>query len=66
MVAWFAAVAVAAAVAGVGFVLLLAPQRQAITQTAPVPTASLAGVPVPLQPPVQQAAPEPVLPCHHR
>ena len=66
MAAWFAVVAVAAAAAGVGFVLLLAPQRQAVTQTVPVPTASHPVVSVPMQPAVQQAAPEPVLRCHHR
>ena len=65
MAAWFAAVAVAAAAAGVSFVLL-ASQRQAVTQTVPVPTASLAVVSAPVQPAVQSAAPKLVLPCHHR
>jgi hypothetical protein len=66
MAARFAAVAVAAAVAGVSFVLLLAPQRQAVSQTVPVPTASVPVVSAPVQPAVQPAAQEPVLPCHHR
>ena len=66
MAAWFAAVAMAAAAAGVSFVLLLAPQRQAVTHTVPVPGASLPVVSAPVQPAVQQAAPEPVLHCHHR
>jgi len=47
-------------------VLLLAPQRQAVTHTVPVPSASLPVVSAPVQPAVQQAAPEPVLHCHHR
>ena len=66
MAARFAAVAVAAAMAGVSFVLLLTPQRQAVSQTVPVPTASLPVVSAPVQPAVQPAAPKPVLPCHHR
>ena len=66
MVAWFAAVVVAAAAAGVGFVLLLAAQRQAVTQTVPVPTASLPVVSAPVQPAVQPAAPRFVLSSHHR
>jgi hypothetical protein len=66
MAARFAAVAAAAAVAGVSFVLLLAPQRQAVSQTVPVPAASLPAVSASVQPAVQPAAPDPVLPCHHR
>jgi hypothetical protein len=66
MAAWLAAVAVAAAAAGVSFVLLLAPQRQAVTQTVPVSTASRPVVSVPVQPAAQPAAPQIVLPCHHR
>ena len=66
MAARLAAVAVAAAAAGVGFVLLLGPQRQAVSQTVPVPTASVPAVSAPVQPAVQSAALEPVLPCHHR
>jgi hypothetical protein len=66
MAARFATVAVAAAVAGVSVVLLLAPQRQAVSQTVPVPAASVPAVSAPVQPAVQPAAPEPVLPCHHR
>ena len=66
MAPWLAAVAVAAAAAGVSFVLLLAPQRQAVTQTVPVSTASLPVVSAPVQPAVQPAAPQLVLPCHHR
>ena len=66
MAARFAAVAVAAAVAGVSFVLLLAPQRHAVSQTVPVPSASLPVVSAPVQPAAQPAAPEPVFPCHHR
>jgi len=64
MAAWFAAVAAAAAAAGVSFVLLLAPQRQAVTSTVPVPATSLPAVSV--QPAVQPARVEPVLPCHDR
>ena len=66
MAARFAAVAVAAAAAGVSLVLLLGPQRQPVTQTAPVSTASVPAVSAPVQPAAQPAAPEPVLPCHHR
>jgi hypothetical protein len=66
MAAWLAAVAVAAAAAGVSVVLLLAPQRQAVTHTVPVSTASLPVVSAPVQPAAQSAAPELVLPCHHR
>jgi hypothetical protein len=67
MAAWFAAVAVAAAAAGVIFVLLLAPQRPAVTHTVPVPpTALLSAVSAPVQRAVQTAAPESVLPCQHR
>jgi hypothetical protein len=62
MAAWLAAVAVAAAAAGVSFVLLLAPQHQAVTQTVPVSTASLPAVSAAAQP----TAPQLVLPCHHR
>jgi hypothetical protein len=63
MAARFAAVAVAAAAAGVSFVLLLAPQRQTVSQTVPVPAASVPVVSAPVQPAVQ---PQPFLPCHHR
>jgi hypothetical protein len=66
MAARFAAVAVAAAAAGVSLVLLLGPQRQAVTQTVPVSTASVPAVSAPVQPAAQPAAPEPVSPCHHR
>jgi hypothetical protein len=63
MAPWLAAVAVAAAAAGVSFVLLLAPQRQAVTSTVPVPAASLAVVP---SQPAAQPAIMPVLHRHHR
>jgi hypothetical protein len=69
MAAWFAAVAVSAAAAGVIFVLLLAPQRPAVHHPVPVPAASLPAVPavpaVPtaVQPVLQRAAPQPVLSC---
>lgn len=66
MAARFAAVAVAAAAAGVSLVLLLGPQRPAVTQTVPVSTASLPAVSAPVQPAAQPAAPEPAFPCHHR
>ena len=64
MAPWLAAVAVAAAAAGVSFVLLLAPQRQAVTSTVPVPATSLPVVSA--QPAAQPAIVGPVLPCHHR
>jgi hypothetical protein len=64
MAAWFAAVAVAAAAAGVSLVLLLAPQRQPVNSTVLVPATSLPVVSA--QPAVQPARVEPVLPCHHR
>ena len=64
MAAWFAAVAVAAAAAGISFVLLLAPQRQAVTSTVPVSATSLPVVSA--QPAAQSAGVVPVLHCHHR
>jgi hypothetical protein len=63
MAARFAAVAAVAAAAGVSFVLL-APQRQAVSSTVPVPATSLPVVSA--QPAVQPAVVGPVLPCHHR
>jgi hypothetical protein len=64
MAARFAAVAAVAAAAGVSFVLLLAPQRQAVTSTVPVPATSLPVVSA--QPAAQPTVVGPVLPCHHR
>jgi hypothetical protein len=64
MAARFATVAAVAAAAGVSFVLLLSPQRQAVTSTVPVPATSLPVVSA--QPAAQAATVGPVLPCHHR
>jgi hypothetical protein len=64
MAARFAAVAAVAAAAGVSFVLLLAPQRQAVSPTVPVPATSLPVASA--QPAAQPAVIGPVLPCHHR
>jgi hypothetical protein len=60
MAAWFVIVAAAAAAAGVSFVLLLAPQHQAVSVTS-VPAAS--GVVQPAT--VQTASVGRFVPCHH-
>ena len=64
MAAWFAAVAVAAAAAGISFALLLAAQGQAVTSAVPVRATSLPVVSA--QPAAQSAGVVPVLHCHHR
>ena len=64
MAAWFTAVAVAATAAGVSFVLLLAPQRPAVTSTVPVGATSVPVVSA--QPAAQSAGVGPILHCHHR